>query len=560
LPDDLSRVTEDSARSGFFLFSGSAVATIIMAVAAIIVGRLLGPDLYGQYNLVITVPALVLLFTDLGISTGITKFGASLHNEGNDSKAFNIIRYAFWFKFLIGILATVLSIAFAGYLALVINRPDYAFYVQIGSLAIVFQVVFGTVNSAFVGLDKSEYNALTTNVQAIAKTVLQILFVLLSFTIPAVLIGHIGPHTRTILDFQNRIHSSISGVLTGYVGGYTIAAIAGTFLLFHKLIRPANANTNAKTDQPAETHTQVLNLLARYGMPLYLGTLLAGFIPLYQKVVLGFFSSNVNIGNFSASANFVSLLGIIPVSITTALLPAFSKLGESSAPDVVNAFFKRANKYTCLLIVPTATLLLLFADQVVGIVYGSAYSSAGLFLAFSVLVYFLAAIGSLSLTSLFNGLGQTRLTFKVALVNLIAVIIISPVFARPYGVVGVVLANLIGGIASSLYAAYTGMHKLKVHFETGPTAKIYLAGLLASLMPLVLLHFLWNHFLEVFIIGALLYLIIYMTLTPLLDIIDERELAALERMTTKIRGLNTPAKPILKYMRKIHTITHKPKK
>jgi hypothetical protein len=55
LPDDLSRVTEDSARGGFFLFSGSALATVIMAVAAIIVGRLLGPDLYGQYNLVVTV-------------------------------------------------------------------------------------------------------------------------------------------------------------------------------------------------------------------------------------------------------------------------------------------------------------------------------------------------------------------------------------------------------------------------------------------------------------------------------------------------------------------------
>jgi O-antigen/teichoic acid export membrane protein len=267
--------------------------------------------------------------------------------------------------------------------------------------------------------------------------------------------------------------------------------------------------------------------------------------------VLGFFSSNVNVGSYSASANFVNLLGVIPLSITTALLPAFSKLGSSSTPDVVNAFFKRANKYTCLLIVPTATLLLLFSNQVVGIVYGSAYSSAGLFLAFSVLVYFLAAIGSLSLTSLFNGLGETRLTLGVALVNLIVVIVLSPAFALAYGVVGVVLANLAGGFVSTSCAAYVGVHRLKVQFEAGPTVKIYFAGFLASLLPLLLLHFIWARYVEVLIIGAVLYLIVYVTLMPLIRIIDEKELAALERMTRRIRGLNVAAKPVLQYMRKI---------
>lgn len=530
LADDLSRVTEDSARGGFFLFSGSALATVIMAVAAIVVGRLLGPDLYGQYNLVITVPALVLLFTDLGISTGITKFAASLHNEGNDSRAFSIIRAGVWFRFLVGVLAAVLSIVFAGYLALVVNRPDYAFYVQIVSLSIVFQVVFVTVNSAFVGLDKSEYNALTTNVQALAKTVLQVSFVLVSF--------------------------SLSGVLIGYVGGYAVASVAGAFMLFYRLLRPVKGRSNARTDPNGESFGQVLKLLARYGMPLYVSTVLGGVIPLYQKVVLGFFSSNVDVGNYSVSINFVALLAVIPVSITTALLPAFSKLGSSSTPDVVNAFFKRANKYTCLLIVPTAALLLLFSNQVVGIVMGSKYSSAGLFLAFSVLVYFLAAMGSLSLTSLFNGLGETRLTLKVASVNVFVVIGISPVLAQPYGVVGVVLASLVGGIVSTLYAAYVGVHKLKVQFEARPTAKIYLAGFLASLLPLLLLHFMWARYAEVFVVGAFLYLLVYVTLMPLIGIVDERELAALERMTSKIRGLNAAAKPVLQYMRKILSVRY----
>jgi O-antigen/teichoic acid export membrane protein len=533
LPDELSKVTEDSARGGFFLFSGSTLATIIMAIAAIIVARRLGNDAYGQYNLVITVPALILLFTDLGISTGITKFAADLHNEGNDQRAYRIIRYGLWFRLLLGILATALSIVFAGYLALIVNRPDYAFYIQIVSLAIIFQILFTTTNAAFVGLDKTEYNALTTNVQAIAKTVLQVSFVLVTL--------------------------SLTGVLIGYVGGYAIGAIAGAFLLFYKLMRPSKRPTKAKTDPPTDSQRQILNLLAHYGWPLYLSTVLTGLVPLYQKAVLGYFTSNANVGNYSAASNFITLLAIIPSSITTALLPAFSKLGTSSTPDIINAFFKRANKYTCILIIPTATLLLIFSNQVVGIVMGSAYSPAAQYLAFSTLVYFLAAFGSLSLTSLFNGLAETRLTLKVALVSLIVVIALSPIFAQIDGVVGVVLANFAGGIASTLYAAYIGVHKLKVQFEAKPTAKIYLAGFLATLLPLLLLHFIGNHYIEVFLIGAFLYLLIYITITPLIGIVDERELTALEKMTTKIRGLNFFAKPVIQYMQKIHSLTHRKK-
>lgn len=531
MPVELSKVTEDSARGGFFLFSGSTLATVIMAVAAILVGRLLGPDLYGQYNLVITIPAFVLLFTDLGMNTGITKFAASLHNEGDDSRACSVIRFGVWFRFLVGVAATVLSVVFARYLVLVVDRPEYVFYAQIASLSIVFQMVFGTVNAAFVGLDRSEYYALAANVQALGKTVLQVFFVLVSF--------------------------SLAGVMVGYVGGYAVASVVGAIILFFRLLKPLKSNGHVRAADPnSEGAGQILNLLARYGMPLYASTLLAGFLPLYQKAVLGFFTSNFDIGSFSAASNFVVLLAIIPTSISIILLPAFSKLDSSFDVDVVNAFFKRANKYACLLIVPATALLLLFSSQVVGIVYGSAYSSAGLFLELSVLAYFLVGIGSLSLTSLFNGLGQTGLTLRVTLISLFVVIVLSPGLASVYGVVGVILASLAAGLASTLYAARIGVRRFRVQFEAKPTVKIYFAGLLSSLLPLVLLHFMWAHYVEVLIAGAFFYLAVYVTLMPLIRIVDETELKALDQMTGRIRVLRLVAKPVLGYMQRILSLTN----
>lgn len=516
MSDELARVTEDSARGGFFLFSGAAIATMIMAIAAILVGRLLGPESYGQYNLVLVVPGLLVLFTDLGINAGITRFAASLRVDGKNESVNRIIRYGMLFRLAIGIVVSVLSFLFSAYFAVMINRPDFTMYVQIASISTIFQVIFGTANSAFVGLDKSEYNALTTNVQAAAKTTLQILFVLLGF--------------------------NVTGALIGYVGGFVVASILGVIMLFSRLLRPFKNDNERKQ----ETYGQVLKLLAHYGLPLYVSVVLAGFLPLYQQVILAFFTSDAAIGNFRAAGNFVTLLAVIPNSITTALLPAFSKLDASKA-EKINVFFKRANKYTCMLIVPTTTLIILFSKQIVQLVYGSVYETAPLFLALSSLVYLLVVIGYLSLTSLFNGLGETRLTLKVTLVNFLILVALSPILAAVYNVVGAIVASLIAGLAAASYSAYIGTRKLKVEFDFKPTLKIYLIGVLSSLPPLILIYFTSLHSVVVLIAGTIAYLFVFITLIPLVGIVSQKELRTLAKVCSGISLLKSVARPLLMY-------------
>jgi O-antigen/teichoic acid export membrane protein len=523
--DELTKVTEDSARGGFFLFSGAALATVIMAIAAIIVGRFLGPELYGQYNLVLVIPSLLLLFTDLGINAGITKFTASLRVEGKGGQVARIVQLGMLFRLLIGIVVSISSLVFASYFAILINRPDFTLYVQIASISIVFQVVFGTANSAFVGLDKSEYTALVTNVQAAVKTVLQIVLVLLSF--------------------------SVTGALVGYVGGFVVSSILGSAILFFRVLRHAKSH---EPKGPRDSNSEILKLFARYGMPLYVSVILAGFLPLYQQVVLAFFASDAAIGNYRAATNFLQLLAVIPTSITTALLPAFSKL-DSSSPDNVNEFFIRANKYTCLLIVPTTTLILLFSSQIVLVVYGSVWSTASFFLSTSSAVYFLVAIGYLGLTSLFNGLGKTRLTLKVTMVNFLILIALSPILAQAYNVIGVIIASLIAAVTATSYAAYIAIRKLEVKFNLKSTARIYFISIMSSIPPLMLVLFTSVHPIVVIIIGTITYLFIFITLMPLTGIVTRKELMTLAQVTGKIPLLNSVARPVLTYQLKILLLT-----
>jgi len=518
--DDLSHVTEDSARGGFFLFSGTALASIILAISAILMGRFLGPDLYGQYNLVLVIPSLLVLFTDLGLNAGVTKFVTSLRAEGKIDCVPTIIRYSLYFRLTIGIIISIFSLVFANYFALLINRPDYTLFIQLASLSVVFQVVFTTANSAFVGLDKSEYNALTLTIRAVLTTILQVGLVFFSF--------------------------SVTGALIGFVGGFVIASILSAGILFSKFMKRKNTVRGSVN----EGGYRVLALLARYGIPVYVSVVLIGFFPLYQQVILAFFSSNAAIGNFRAAYNFVLLLAVISNSLTTAFLPAFSKL-ESATPEMISVFFNKANKYTNLIIAPITVSVIFFSGLIVNLLYGTTYNSAALFLSLSCSVYLLSIIGSLTLLSVFNGLGKTRLTMNMTLINFALLIVLSPPFAAFYDVVGVVIASLLSTIVASVYAAIVATRQLAIKFSFTANLRIYLISVLSALPPLSLLLFTSLNFIVILLIGGLIYLFIFVTLMPIMKIVNAIEIKSLAKVTGGLPLMKFIAKPLFRYQNKV---------
>jgi O-antigen/teichoic acid export membrane protein len=520
-------VATDSARGGFFLFSGAALASIILAISAVLMGRFLGPELYGQYNLVLVIPTILVLLTDMGMNTGVTKFIASLRAENKEERIPAVIRYSLFFRLSIGTILSILSICFASYFALIINRPDFTFYIQLASLSVIFQVAFTNSNSAFVGLDKSEYSALNSTIRAVMTTMLQISLVLFSF--------------------------SISGALIGFVGGFIFSAAIGTILLF-KFLKPKKKSLKHSTDE----NRHVLMLLARYGMPVYISVILIGFIPLYQQIVLAFFSSDIAIGNFRAAYNFATLLTVISTSITTALLPAFSKL-ESANSEMISRFFNKANKYTSIIIVPTTVFIIIFSKPIVALLYGTTYTSAVLFLSLSCSAFLLSIIGSLTLSSVFNGLGKTRLTMNTTLINFVLLLILTPLLARRYDVIGAIIASLIATTIAAIYAMTVAVRHLEIKFSFKSVLRIYMISILSAIPPLGLLLITQMNFVLVLAIGALMYLGIFITLMPLMRVVNVNELETLIRVTSNLPVLKFVTKLLFNYQRKILFLTSRSK-
>ena len=519
MADELTKIAEESTRAGFFLISGTASATIIMAIASIIIARLLGPELYGQYTLALVTPQLLLLFTDLGINQGIVKFTATFRAKNENWRVKNVIKYGLIVRAAAGTIIFAVNYFFADFFAtILLQRPELTFYVRIAALSVLFQAIFTTITSAFVGLDKSEYNALASNIQASAKAIISLSLVLLGF--------------------------SIAGAVIGYVISYAVAAILSLAILIFA------TRENKKIRDEGERVRRDLKVIFNYGIPLYLSILLTGFIPVYQNVVLAFFTTDVDVGNYKAAMNFISLMQVLTVPITTALLPAFSKL-NSSTEEKVRTFYKLANKYTAMIIIPLTFLIIILSREIVDVIYGNAYQLAPPFLATYSLLYLMVGIGYLVLPSLYNGLGDTKTTLKMSLITFVTLALMSPILTKAYNVQGLIVAFLSANFCGTAYGLYVARKNFKIAVEIGVLLKIYINSAVGSIPALLIVNF--GHlpaFLNILLIG-LLYLFVYATLIPVTKTITSNELEAAKNIVKKTKLLLLIAKPILVYQQKL---------
>jgi peptidoglycan biosynthesis protein MviN/MurJ (putative lipid II flippase) len=166
-------------------------------------------------------------------------------------------------------------------------------------------------------------------------------------------------------------------------------------------------------------------------------------------------------------------------------------------------------------------------------------------------VYFLVIIGFLGLSSLFNGLGDTKTTLKMTGINLSIFIILAPILAALYDVPGVIISSLISNAIATIYGGFVARRKFHVEFDIKASTRIYVvAG--TSAIPSVLLVSLTKLSAPVVLLsGFLIYVLIYLSLVPLAGIISRKELETITDIINRVRPLRVIATPLVKYEKRI---------
>jgi O-antigen/teichoic acid export membrane protein len=517
--DELTTIAQKAARGGLFLFIGNASSTVILAVGAIVVARLLGPFDYGLYTLTVTVPVLLVALADVGMNYALIRLPARLRVEGDHARANRLIKLGFLLKLTISTIASVVCYAGSTMIAtIVLNRPELAPFIQLASLMIVFQAIFDATNNIFIGHDLMQYSASVQIMQAILK-------------------GTIAP----VLVF---VGLGITGAIWGYMFALAAAGLTGAMLLFTKHARSSGRPTNLASTE--------LSTLLGYGLPLYAAAILGVFLTQYQNIVLAHFASNVEIGNFSATWTFTTFMMILVYPITTAMFPMFSKMDPRNQRGDLAKGFLLAVKYTSLLMMPASVAVMVFSRDLIYLTFGSSYAFASQYLVLLSALYLLTGIGYLILGSFLNGVALTGTVLRIGILTLAIYVPLCPALTWLWGPLGLLTAYILANTISTMYGVNRASVLLGARPDLKASGRILLVSLGAAVPTIALIRLgAMGIGISNLIVGGLFFLVIYLTLAPIAGAIDKWDISNLRSLLCRIRIVAWLANPVFDYEAKL---------
>jgi O-antigen/teichoic acid export membrane protein len=502
-------IAKSSVKGSFYLFVGGTLSTLITAITSILIGRLLGPDGYGLYSLSITPASLLIIATGFGINFGLVKYVSEFDRRGDASVVRRIVYVGLSFQVFVSIILSIFLYVFSDFFSIyLINRPDASFLIQISSIYILGFALFGSISQVFVGLGRMENSSIIAMVQSITKFIVCISLILLGYRVAGAVFGH-----------------SVSYLVGALVGGVIL------YILFRRYVSGVDV-----FDGGFDSRISTIYRLVSFGFPVYVGSVIITLLGVFRNYLLAIFMSNIDIGNFSAAVNLSAAIAIFVNPIAITLFQAFSRLDKDREIGVIRDLFRYAVKYSTLVILPITLFLIIMSRDVIFVLYGGSFIDAPLYLILASLPYVFIGLGYVIIGSFLNGLGDTRIVFRMSIIIFILSLPLYPLFILFWGILGLLVAIFIASISALFYGLYYSMRRYDVSVDYRSILRIYFSTVLsAATIFFVRSIYVFPRSIYNIIVYGLVYLLIYLVLLPITDSINLRDLDMLESSFREVK-------------------------
>lgn len=197
-----------------------------------------------------------------------------------------------------------------------------------------------------------------------------------------------------------------------------------------------------------------------------------------DKTILAVLVSTTVLTSYDVANKIQAAARTVLSFTSSAILPATAELAAAGDVARLQDLLLRGTRYTMVLSLPVVTMTFLVAPQLVTAWVGESLPGAGtatrLFLLYQVIVGLVTVMFSLLI-----GMGHAKVTARYGLVALAVNLTLSLALARPFGLVGVIAATLVGyAVSSTLYLRF-GLSELGLRLDR------FLGRVLYPLVPWV---------------------------------------------------------------------------
>lgn len=486
-------------KSAFWLTISELIYNLSGYIIHSVVGRILGPADYGRYGLVVTMTTMIIILIGNGIPTAMSKYLSEFF-ESNPIMISSIKKQAVRLQLLIVGTITVIFFIFSPMIANILGDPSLTKLFRISTLIIPSFAAASFYFYYYTGIHKF-------NIQSILKTFRSI------FRVIAII----------SLAYFFKVEGSIAGYIIAPFAVFLVAYFIDKIWISKKYPYDKKILFDWKK-------------LANYAWPITVFMLfyeLLISIDLY--LVQGILKDEHLTGIYNGALTVARIPYYLFYALAIILLPMISKTTSQNKHRETFSLISSSLRLMLILLFPAVILMAVYADQILTIFYGQAFSEGAP--AMSILAI---GVGFLTifyiLSFVMNGAGKVMVPMKLALSGFIVNTFSNYILIKNYGILGSAIATTITSFMIMVCMLYF-IHK---NFAVSIKIKSILKILLASLILIIITIFLPTSIVW-FIFSSLLALIGYFIALFLLTEISATDLKIIKNLITKKQATKNTA-------------------
>lgn len=384
-------------KNAVWLTVSNVISRIIRAFLVLYSARILGAEGYGIFSYAMTVAAFFSLFSDLGMTSYLTKEASKKNHENNAS-----IPTAIFLK-LFFLLATVLIIIFFAPLAVSAEAVKPLIPLT------AFLVVFDNLRAAglFLARAKSRME-IEGSINMFTDAAIAIIGLVILFVYPSPL----------LLTASYLLGSALGAVLEFFVIRKDLFRIKFTF--DRRLIKEVLANS----------------------IPFSVMGMLGSLMISIDTFIVGWLLPVRDLGIYSAAQRPVQILYLLSTFIATSTFPLINKFLEENNKSEIIRLLEKSISAILLFTLPIAAGGILISEKIINLVFGQEYLDASLSFSFLLPTILFVAIGNITSNALF-ALNKKGIFVVSTLVGIILNILLDLSLIPIMGIAGSALATMI---------------------------------------------------------------------------------------------------------------------
>lgn len=484
-------------KGGAIVFLGSLISKFISLAFRILVGRT-GIGNYGEISVMMAVFSFAMLFSNLGVPSGIQRYVSYYLGRDEKELALGSIYAGSAIITLSTILTASILYASAPFLATnIFNNPNLTLLIRLVAIAVPFRAYTSIFMHVTNSLGKMQYSTFTDKI-FINATQLGLAFWLINAGY-----GYLG-------------------AAFAYSATFILGAFISAYFVYREMpeaFKISSKNLNFKE-------------IFYHSWPLVLAGVFSKITGNIDTFMIQGFLSSTKVGLYQAAFPFGSALLIGSGMFSTIFLSDASKIISKGNSQELAKTYRTVVKWTSIVTVPMFLILFAFPKTVL-ILFGAEYYSAeNILRVISVGFLISGIIGPAS--NVYQAIDRTKLNFytsaTLGILNLSLNFILIPI----YGVIGAAWASTISFGAIALINIILVSRILGKQPFRNSVFKVWLAGLTA----IGVVYFLSNIFFEItpawfFIIALGIYGVVYALMLLALNTIEDEDLLIMKAIRDK---------------------------